>query len=108
MDAINELLALPIFRNSLADWALALGLTFVLLSALLWARGLVHRYYQKLLATEETELAEVPLEVLSRTTLLFFVVLSVFAGLTTLTMSPITERVLYSALTIARWSDRSP
>jgi small-conductance mechanosensitive channel len=61
----------------------------------------VRRYHQKLLTTDKIELAEVPLEVLSRTTLLFFIVLAVFTGLTMLTMSPKTERVLYSVLTIA-------
>jgi small-conductance mechanosensitive channel len=95
------MLDLPIFSNSLTDWLLALGLMVVMLAALLWVRGFVRRYHQKLLATEETELAEVPLEVLSRTTLLFFVVLSVFTGLTTLTMGPKTQQMLYSALTIA-------
>jgi small-conductance mechanosensitive channel len=101
MDFVANLLALPIFSNSLTDWSLALGLMGVLLIALLWVRGLVRRYHQKLLATDKTELAEVPLEVLSRTTLLFFVVLSVFTGLTTLTMSDKAKTVLYSVLTIA-------
>src|SRR5262245_29006754 len=101
MDLVDKMLELPIFRNSLADWSLALGLMVILFVALLWLRGLVRRYHHKLLATEKTELAEIPLEVLSRTTLLFFFVLSVFTGLTTLTMSPTTARVLYSVLTVA-------
>jgi small-conductance mechanosensitive channel len=95
------MLDLPIFRNSLTDWSLAVGLMTVLLIALLWVRGLVRHYHKKLLATDQTELVEVPLEVLSRTTLLFFIVLSVFTGLTTLTMGPKAQHVLYSALTIA-------
>jgi small-conductance mechanosensitive channel len=101
MEFVDQMLELPIFRNSLTDWSLALGLMAVLLVALLWVRGLVRRYHAKLLATDQTELIEVPLEVLSRTTLLFFVVLSVFTGLTTLVMSPKAERLLYSVLTVA-------
>ncbi|HEU4626757.1 MAG TPA: mechanosensitive ion channel family protein [Steroidobacteraceae bacterium] len=100
MNFVDEMLELPIFRNSLADWSLALGLMAVLLAVLLWLRGLVRRYHQKLLATEKTELAEVPMEVLSRTTLLFFVVVAVFTGLTTLEVGPHTERVLRSVLTV--------
>lgn len=97
---MDKLLELPIFRNSLVDWSLALGLIVIQLAALLWVRSLARRYHQKLLQTDRTELAEIPLEVLSRTTLLFFIVLSVFTGLTTLTMGPKTGRVLYSVLTI--------
>jgi small-conductance mechanosensitive channel len=101
MEAINQLLALPLFRNSFADWLMALALMLALFFGLLAVRRLVKRYHQKLLSTEGTEIAEVPMEVLSQTTLLFFVVLSVFTGLATLTMGTGTERVLRSALTIA-------
>ena len=101
MDVLDQLLELPIFRNSLTDWLLALGLTTLLLFVLLWGRSFVRRYHQRLLRTERTELAEVPIGVLSRTTLLFFIVLSVFTGLTTLAMNPGTEQTLRSALTIA-------
>jgi small-conductance mechanosensitive channel len=101
MDALDTLSELPLFQNSLIDWGIALGLTAILLVALLWARRLVRSYHRRLLQTTHTELAEVPVEVLSRTTLLFFIVLSVFTGLTTLTMAPGTHRVLRSVLTIA-------
>jgi small-conductance mechanosensitive channel len=101
MDVFENLLALPLFRNSLTDWSLALGLMTAMFLALLWVRRIVRTYHRKFLATDKTELVEVPLEVLSRTTLLFFLVLSVFTGLTTLTMSSGTERVLYSVLTIS-------
>jgi small-conductance mechanosensitive channel len=101
MDVVNQLLALPIFRNSFASWSMALAIMTALFAGLVTARRLVRRYHQKLLATDKTEFTEVPLEVLSRTTVLFFLVLSVFTGLRTLTMSPGAELVLRSALTIA-------
>jgi small-conductance mechanosensitive channel len=101
MDVLDQLLQLQIFRNSFADWSLAIGLMVVLLAALLTARRLVRRYHKWLLQTEKTELAEVPVEVLSRTTVLFFLVLAVFTGLRMLPMSASTDRVLNSVLTVA-------
>ncbi|MEP7247013.1 MAG: mechanosensitive ion channel family protein [Gammaproteobacteria bacterium] len=100
MDVLNGLTRLPIFSNSLVDWSLAIALTIGLFAALLTARGFVRRHHEKLLRTEKTELTEVPAEVLSRTTVLFFAVLSVFTGLGTLSMGPGTQTVLRSALTI--------
>jgi small-conductance mechanosensitive channel len=101
VELLNQLLRLPIFRNSLADWLIALSVMLGLLFALLALRGLARRFHARLLKTERTELAEVPLEVLSRTTVLFFVVLALFAGLGTLSMGPGTVHALNSALTIA-------
>jgi small-conductance mechanosensitive channel len=101
MELLDQLLQLPIFRNSIADWLLAIALMVALLFILLAARRIVRRYHAKLLQTQDTELVEVPLEVLSRTTALFFVVLSVFTGLRLLTMGAGTARVLQSALTNA-------
>jgi small-conductance mechanosensitive channel len=101
MELTAELLNLPIFRNSLADWTLAIALMVAIFLALVTARRLIRRFHAKLLQTDDTELVEVPLEVLSRTTLLFFVVLSAFIGLRVLTMGEGTRRVLLSALTIA-------
>jgi small-conductance mechanosensitive channel len=101
MDVLDQLLALPIFRNSLADWLIALSVMVALFFALLTARRLVRKYHAKLLDTDRTELAEIPVEVLSRTTVLFFFVLAVFAGLQTLSMGPGTQTFLRSVLTIA-------
>jgi small-conductance mechanosensitive channel len=98
---VNDLLSLPIFQNSIVDWLLAAALATVLFIVLLSARRLVRRYHDKSLKTEKTELAEIPAEVLSRTTVLFFFVLSVFTGLKTLSMGPGAARTLASALTIA-------
>jgi small-conductance mechanosensitive channel len=101
MDVLNQLLALPLFRNAFADWLMAIVLAVALFSALLTARRLIRKYHEKLLSTERTELTEIPVEVLGRTTVAFFFVLSVFTGVRTLTMGSGTEAVLRSALTIA-------
>lgn len=98
---LSDIFQLPIFRNSVLDWGLALSLSALLLIVLLTLRRLVRRYHARLLKTEKTELAEIPAEILSRTTVLFFLVLSLFVGLGTLTMSAGTARVLHSALMIA-------
>lgn len=99
--SMDELSQLPLFRNSLLDWSIALATMLTLLFVLFTARALVRRYHKRLQATAETELLEIPVEILSRTTAFFFVILSVFCGLGTLTVSDGTARVLHSALMIA-------
>jgi small-conductance mechanosensitive channel len=101
MDVLNQLLSLPIFRNSFADWLMALSLALALFFVLLTARRLVRKYHARLLSTDRTEWAEIPVEVLSQTTVLFFFVLSVFSGLRTLSMGPGTQTFMQSVLTIA-------
>jgi small-conductance mechanosensitive channel len=92
---------LPLLQNSLVSWLIALAAAALLFFVLLSARGIVRRQHKKMLATERTELLEIPLEILSRTTLLFFVILSIFAGMSTLQMSDRLRMVLLSALMIA-------
>jgi small-conductance mechanosensitive channel len=101
MELLNELASLPIFRNSLLDWLLALALAAGLLLALFLARRLIRSFHARLKETPETELVELPLEILSRTAVPFFLAVSFFAGLGTLSMSEGTAQVLRSALTIA-------
>ncbi|HEX3912494.1 MAG TPA: mechanosensitive ion channel family protein [Steroidobacteraceae bacterium] len=57
-------------------------------------------YHKRQLATERVELTEIPLEVLSRTSMLFMMVLALFAGLHLLAKSPRTLMILESATTI--------
>jgi small-conductance mechanosensitive channel len=98
---VENLLSLPILRNSWLDWVEALSVAAGALIVLLIARRVVRGYHARMLATDRLELLEVPFEVLSRTTLAFFLVLSLFAGLRTLAMSPQTRITVGSALTIA-------
>jgi small-conductance mechanosensitive channel len=98
---LDEFQSLPIFSNSLVAWLIAAAVAAGVLALLIALRALVRRYHKKFKATERTELLEIPLEVLSRTTLLFFVVFALFAGLRTLTMGPGTASVIRSVITIA-------
>ena len=84
--------------NSLLSWLIALGVILVLFFVLLTARSGVRRYHARLRQTNSTELTEIPIEILSRTTLLFFIVVSVFAGLSTLSMPERVQRVLDAGL----------
>lgn len=68
--------------------------------ALVLIRRGVRNHHQRLLKTERSEILEVPLEVLSRTTILFFGVLALFAGAQYLTVNPKAQRVLMTLVTI--------
>jgi small-conductance mechanosensitive channel len=101
MPEFDELLSLPIFSNSPLEWLIAVAVVSGVFIVLTSARRIVRSYYKRLQSTPHTEVLEIPLGVLSRTTVLFFVVLSLYLGLRTLPMGPATARVLNSAITIA-------
>jgi small-conductance mechanosensitive channel len=100
MGLIDDLTGRELFGNSVLGWASALLLVCALFTLLLALRRLVRRELKKLQATPETELLEVPLEVLARTTLPFFVIVSVAAGVSSLQLSPRIDRLLTTAITI--------
>ena len=91
----------PIFSNSLLDWIVASAIAIGTLLVLLLVRRGIRGYHRKLQATSETELLEIPMQVLSRTTLLLLVILAIFLGIQSLTIGPNTARIVASALTIA-------
>lgn len=95
-----QLRDMPLFQNSLLAWGMAIGTGVVFMACLLAARGFVRRQHREMTTTEHTELLEIPFEILSRTTLAFFVILSLVAGLSTLDMADGTRRVLTSAFMI--------
>lgn len=97
----GELANFPLFANSPMSWLIALGTAVGVFLVLLGARRLVRRYHQKMKATEKSELLEVPLEVLSRTTVFSFFVWSVYAGFQALTISPRLAQILTSLITIS-------
>jgi small-conductance mechanosensitive channel len=100
MQAVSQFFSLPIFQNSFLDWSLAAGTTVLVFLCLWVLRRIVRIYHKRQLATKRVELAEIPLEVLSRTSLLFLIVMASFAGLNFLTKSPHTLKLLESATTI--------
>ncbi len=101
MNAEHPVASMVLFQNSLVAWLIAIAVSGSLLLVLLAARSAVRRYHARLKATEHTELAEIPLEVLSRTTLLFFLIVSIFAGLQMLAMSVRTQMFVQGALMLA-------
>jgi len=101
MPALNDLTSLPLFSNSPIQWLIACAVGAGMMMLLLTSRRVVRSYHKRLRETERQELLEIPLQVLSRTTLPFFVVLSLFLALRTLTTSPQLDRAINSAITIA-------
>ncbi|MEP7314286.1 MAG: mechanosensitive ion channel family protein [Pseudomonadota bacterium] len=100
LDLPGELRNMPLFQNSLLAWGIALTTAALLLIVLLAMRSFVRRQHRRMLDTERTELLEIPFEILSRATLLFCLVLSLVAGMSTLTMAEGTRRLVTSAFTI--------
>lgn len=97
----DKLAKLPLFTNSLLDWVLAVATALIVYSVLLAARVVVRSYLRRLeAAAARNELLIVPLQVLSRTTALFFIVVAAFLGAESLTVGVVTTKVLGSAITI--------
>ena len=91
----------PVFDNSVTAWLMSAGISTAVFAALVTLRFVLKRYAKRVRATRETEFFEVPTEVLSRTTLPFFLVLSLYAGLRVLTLGDRLQAVANSVLTIA-------
>ncbi len=101
MPDFNEWSKLPLFSNSLLQWLIAVAVTVGVLMVLLTLRRTVRSYHKRLQATPKTEFLEIPLDVLSHTTFLFFLIVSLYVGVKTLTFGPRTASLLDSAITIA-------
>jgi len=86
-----------IFHNSVTAWLIAGGITLGVLTVLLGLRIIVRRYADRMRATPRTEVLELPLLVLGRTTLLFSIVLAANAGAQALELG---ERLLRYANTL--------
>lgn len=97
----SEYAAGPLFSNSPLQWLIALGVTCLAFVVLLTARRLVRRYHTRMKATPRAELLEIPLEVLSRTTQISFVIWSIYAGFQALTVAPWFAQVLNTVITIS-------
>jgi hypothetical protein len=97
----NTTAALTLVLNTILDWIAALGFATVLLLFLAGARALVRRVYSHLREPDLTAFLQVPLEMLSRTTTFFFVILIAFAYLRSLDIGHGTAEVLDAFTTIA-------
>jgi small-conductance mechanosensitive channel len=101
MTDVDQWRSWPLFSNSLNAWLIAGAITLTTLTVLLLLRPMVRRYSEKLSRTERTELLEIPMTVLSRTTVLFLLVVSVFLGLQSLELGEKLRTALRSLITIA-------
>jgi small-conductance mechanosensitive channel len=97
----DAIAALPIFENTLTAWSLALIMLIGVFVVLLLTRRLVHRYHRKFKESGRFGFLHIPLEVLGRTTLAFFIVIAVFASLQMLTLGVVGQRLVPSIVTIA-------
>lgn len=90
----------PIFHNSVTAWLIAGAITLGVLTVLLGLRVIVRRYAKRMHETTRTEVLEIPLLVLSRTTLLFVIVLAANAGAQALELGDRLQRYANTLLTI--------
>lgn len=101
MREVETLLSQLLFSNSLLQWLIALGVALGVFIVLFVARRVVRSYYERLLSTQHAELLEIPLGMLSRTTVLTFAVVAAYAGMQALTYGPRIDRVATTIVTIA-------
>ena len=89
------------FGNTLWQWTLAGLIALVLFAALLFIRRLVRSQYERLAATPQAEIMELPLKVISRTTVLFVLIASLFAGLQAIALPPKLSTLAVTVFTIS-------
>jgi small-conductance mechanosensitive channel len=90
----------PIFHNSLTAWLIAGSVASIVFIVLLALRMVVRRYAERLRKTDRTEILEIPMLALSRTTLLFMLIVALCIGGQSLKLGAELQRVVASALMI--------
>ncbi|HKE94740.1 MAG TPA: hypothetical protein VKB34_10565, partial [Povalibacter sp.] len=88
MNEVERLLDQQYFHNTVWQWTVAAGVVVGVFLLTMLIRRIVRGRYARLAATPETELMELPLKVASHTSLLFLIVVSLYAGLAVLTLPP--------------------
>jgi small-conductance mechanosensitive channel len=87
--------------NTYWAWIVAFAVSCGCAVLVLLLRRLARGQYARFAATDQNELLEVPLQVISKTAALFAWIVALVAGLSTLELPTKLDRVLVSALTIA-------
>ncbi len=98
---VDELWSSPILGNPPIVWLVALVVAVFAFVLLVAVRRVVRRYERRLKDASQGSLVHVPLQVVSRTAMPFFVVLALFAGSRILTLGSTGDRVVTSVITIA-------
>ena len=101
MNALLETLDDLYLDNSLGQWLWALGTAILVLLITLLIRRLIRRQYQRVAVTQTVELMEVPLQIGSKTTTIFLLLLSLFMASLTLQLPDTARTVTQKALLIA-------
>lgn len=101
MTDLVELLDTRYFGNTAGQWLSAAGMFIGTFLVLLLLRRLSRSQYTRLAATPRMELMELPLMVMSRTTLLFVFIAAAFAALQPLDLPPLADKLVVTAFTIA-------
>ena len=101
MDVVEKLIDEVYLGNTLWQWTLAAGVALGLLLVLLILRRLIRSNYERLAATPQAELMEMPLKVANKTGVAFLFIASLFAGLQVLNLQPKPARLLLTIFTIA-------
>jgi small-conductance mechanosensitive channel len=101
MSEFEALFDAKFLGNTTWQWLVAATIALVVFFAVLVLRRLVRSYYRRLLATPQREFFELPLQVASRTTAFFILIAALFAGLSTLQLSPKASKASLTLFTIA-------
>lgn len=97
----DQLLTVNVLHNPLYDWLIAAAVLLGTLLTLLALRRAIRNQHARMQATPEVELMELPLGILSRTTVLFFFAVSIYAAFKTLSFNQRIHHIADSAFTIA-------
>jgi small-conductance mechanosensitive channel len=101
VEELAEYKPVPEFADTLTDWLIALSIAVAWFAAMLAVRRLVRRYDSRLKGKPEPDLMELVTGTLSRTTILFMLILAAEAALFTLTPSGLVTRIARSIVMIA-------
>jgi small-conductance mechanosensitive channel len=101
LEALTDIEPVPEFSDSIRDWLIALGITLAWFLAMLAIRRVIQHYDARLRKKPDVDYTELVTSTLSRTTLVFLLILSAELGLTTLTPSSLITRVSRSVVMIA-------
>lgn len=100
MNEVERLLDDRYFDNALWQWGVAAGIVIAVFFIALLVRRVIRSRYERLAATPQTELLELPLKVASHTGVLFLFIVSIYAGSTVLVIPDEAVKLLRTALTI--------
>ncbi len=100
MNEVERFLDQSYYGNSLWQWTIAASVLVGVLLVTMLIRRVVRGRYRRMAATPQKELMELPLQVASNTSILFLLVLSIYAGCSVLTPPPTVAKLLLTILTI--------